>query len=104
MPLYGERHTRLLARRSSVLLDVERLDLWDLLVVDCTCLPVSGNRHAAAGLAGVAGEANETILRLGKGFLGLVRKEFHLHEIGHRRASCRSSWRCSHRRRQPMVA
>jgi hypothetical protein len=39
-PSSRRRYSRLLARRPSVLLDIERLELWDLLVIDRTRLPV----------------------------------------------------------------
>src|ERR1022692_177361 len=62
-PLCVGRHAHLLSRRTPVLLQIERLEFRDLLVFDRALLPVSRHGHAAASLAGVAGESNELILR-----------------------------------------
>src|ERR1022692_2236605 len=63
-PLCVGRHAHLLPRRTSVSLQIERLEFRDLLVFDRALLPVARHGYPAAGLAGVAGECYEPILRL----------------------------------------
>jgi hypothetical protein len=54
------RDADIFPRRRSILLQIELLELRDLRILDRTSFPISGDGHAAARLAGVARERNES--------------------------------------------